>query len=988
MPPAIPIVVAVAVKAAGFSLAVAAIASLVTSFVVSALTSKKPKTPNFDFGFRSSSSGRTQTVRQPISPQTVVYGQARVGGVLTFIESASAAGKANLNLHMVITLGSGGPYEEIGDVYINETRITDSQIDPDGSVNSGRYQNYARIKKHLGGHDQVADPDLVAETSIDSNFRGQGICYLYVRLQWNVQVYNGIPNISAVVKGRKIHDMRGSPSQDPDNPDEWQYSNNAILCAYDYTRGVPHKRGDGTVVRRFGLNAADTSIDSENVSDLATICDQDVPLAGSPLQTEKRYTSNGVVETQREPYAILNDMRTSFAGDVIYTSGQWSYTVGQYLTPTVTLTEDDLMGPPTIRPHLPRRELFNAVKGVFVSPDNSWQPTDYPPLTSSTYEAEDNNRRIWADFDLPFTTSSSTAQRLAKLNLEGARRQVSVDLLCKLTAFQVKTGDTIALTLERFGWTEKSFYVTNWEMVDDSSGGGKYLGVNLSLREIDSTVFDWSAEETAMTPPASPTLPDPFNVAPPTSLVITSGNDELFLRADGTVFTRMKVAWTAPADEFVTSGGRIEIFYKQSSSASWDKWGNVPGDETFVHILDVNDGISYDVAARSANSLGVYSDTDADPNNWSASDMHTVAGKSAAPSDVDTFNVSRLPDGTRRFVWTHSPVPVDVRTGGGYQIKYVAGAGGVWGSMTDLHEGLWLVSPYETNELAAGTYTFGIKAVDSSGNESENATIIEATLGDPRLRNVLVSQNEFDLGWSGTKTNCFVNYEGFLESVGATSGSPQGDWGSLPATWDDLADTWREIVTSESSETSMVYVTPEIDVGSNVTFNPLVSTSGVGSVTVEMQRGTDADGSAEGSPDDDNAWEALGIAEATRYIRFRLTVTGDAAILYSATTLLDAETQIEDYEDLNTSSSTIDEFESLATGHFRVRTRGNTASITSAQITAFQSAGSGWTWEVLSKNTTLSGSPNDDFPAAEFKIYQNGVLADATVDVSIKGTKI
>lgn len=988
MPQAIPIIVAVAAKAAGWSALTTAIAGMVASFLVSALTAKKPKTPSGDFGFRASSQGRTQTVRQAISSHRVIYGEVRTGGSLTFLESG---GSSNEYLHMVVTLGSAGPYEAIDSVWINDVEVqltgSPTEVDANGNVIHGKFANLVRIKTHLGAHDQMADADLVADTQVDSNFKMGGICYVYVRLKWDRNKFNGIPNISAKVKGRKVWDSRGSPEQDPNDPDTWTWSDNAALCLLDYVRGAPSKIGDSTIQRRMGLNALDTAIDTTAFSSAADVCDEAVTLAGSPTETEARYTANGVVETNRRPYEVINDMTSAMAGEIVYTSGTWSPVVGEYTAPTITLDEDDLRESPIIQPKVSRRDLFNAVKGVFISPDHAWQPTDYPPVTNASYESEDNGRRIWADFDTPFTTSSATAQRLAKLNLEGHRRQVTVKLACKLTAFQVKAGDTISLTLDRMGWTAKPFYVTSWSLADGAAQDGTpYYGVDLTLKEIDSSVFTWDAEETAITVQPSPTLPDPFAVAAPTGLTITSGTDELFLRQDGTVFSRMKVSWTAPADEFVTSGGHIEIQYKRSTDSSWDKWATVPGSETFVHILDVEDGTSYDIAVRSANNLGVYSDTDQDPANWSAYTTHTVVGKTEAPSDVDTFNVSRLPDGTRRFTWTHASVPVDVKTGGGYQIKYVSGLGGTWATMSNLHGGLWLVSPYETNELAAGTYTFGIKAVDSTGNESANATIIEATLGDPRLRNVLTAQNEFDDGWPGTKTNCFVNVEGFLEGVGST-GSPQGDWSSLPDTWSAMADTWLEVV---ENETTMTYVTPEIDLGVETTINPILSTSGVGTITTEMQIGTEADGSAEGSPDDDNTWQTVGLATSTRYIRFRITVTGTAGsgiILYSAYSLIDAEIQVEDYEDIDTSSSTVAEFESIATGHFRLRTRGNTAQIASAQITSFQNAGSGWSSELISKSTTLSGSPNDDFPAAEWKIYKDGVLTDATIDATIRGTK-
>ncbi len=71
-----------------------------------------------------------------------------------------------------------------------------------------------------------------------------------------------------------------------------------------------------------------------------------------------------------------------------------------------------------INTRVSKKELFNAVKGIYSEPENLYQPQDYPFLTSSTFESEDNSERIFADFNFPFTQSSHTCQRLAKIQLQ------------------------------------------------------------------------------------------------------------------------------------------------------------------------------------------------------------------------------------------------------------------------------------------------------------------------------------------------------------------------------------------------------------------------------------------------------------------------------------------------------------------------------------------------------------------------------------------
>jgi hypothetical protein len=71
---------------------------------------------------------------------------------------------------------------------------------------------------------------------------------------------------------------------------------------------------------------------------------------------------------------------------------------------------------------------FNGVRGQFVSPENDWQPDDFPAYASDVYLAEDGGERKWRDISLPFTISAAMAQRLAKIELERARRQMTVRL--------------------------------------------------------------------------------------------------------------------------------------------------------------------------------------------------------------------------------------------------------------------------------------------------------------------------------------------------------------------------------------------------------------------------------------------------------------------------------------------------------------------------------------------------------------------------------
>ncbi|MEH6477686.1 MAG: hypothetical protein V7727_18485, partial [Sneathiella sp.] len=267
--------------------------------------------------------------------------------------------------------------------------------------------------------------------------------------------------------------------------------------------------------------------------------------------------------------------------------------------------------------------------------------------------------------------------------------------------------------------------------------------------------------------------------------------------------------------------------------------------------------------------------------------------------------------------------------------------------------------------------TFACIVYDSSGNSSQNPKVITATLPDPRMNNAVDAWNEKSDGWLGTKTDCFVNHEKNLEATGAET------FDDLPATFAELADTWAEIVTSNSP---IVYQTEVRDINTDVTVSPLVAVEASGTYTVKMRHATDAEGA------DLSALPYTDLSQVScRYIQFEITVTGTTPLIRDIAPILDGEVLIDDQNDIDTSGLDTATFESLGVGHFKIGVSKNIAAITSAQIVAKQGVGGGWTDSLENKSTTLVDGIT---PAAEFKLYNSSnVLADALVDVQLKGPK-
>ena len=432
--------------------------SIATSFLLKALA------PSVD---SSAGRGTFANARQATGPHAVIYGEVRVSGPTTYIETVNN----NEDLLLIIPL-AGHEVNAIGDIYLNDAVVT---LDGSGWVTDATWGGGSniRISKHLGTATQAADADLLTETedaNVTSAFQGKGIAYIYVKMVYDTDVFaQGVPTISAVVQGKKVLDPRD---------DSTAYSNNAALCIHDY------------VTSEYGLNAAvtefDTGIDAE-----ADICDEAVTLAAGG--TQPRYTIDGVFHRDATPSQVLPELLSACAGSLYWSQG-WKLKVGAYRAPTVTLTEDDLRGPIAINTRVSNRDRINGIRGIYVSAEDDWIRKDLPPLEPAAFLTEDNGVPSIADVVLPFTDNFVRGQRLLKILLYRAREQISVSAEFGLGAFNLAAGDTVNLTLSRYSWSAKVFEVMNWRLRRAEDGD---LRVELLLQETSSAVYTWSAEETS-----------------------------------------------------------------------------------------------------------------------------------------------------------------------------------------------------------------------------------------------------------------------------------------------------------------------------------------------------------------------------------------------------------------------------------------------------------------------------------------------------------
>ncbi len=564
--------------AAGTYVAGAFLTSFAVSFALGAAMKAlipKPSISGANRGYQTNSLG-------PAQDHQIIYGRMRVGGAIVFDE---ATGDNNKFLHRIIAV-AGHEVQSFDEIYINDEVVT---LDGSGNVTSpSQYNTKIRINLHLGSPNQTADSDLVSESAKwTSEHRLRGIAYMYIRLKFDADAFpNGIPVITATVKGKKLYDPRTSSTAWSDNP---------ALCLRDY------------LTNKYGLEEDVTNIDDTLVTSAANICDQTNTIASTT-----RYTCNGAFTTGSTPYDMLSELLKSMGGSMWYAQGKWRMKPAYWTTPVMDLNEGDLRSNIGVGTRHSRRDNFNVIKGTFRGEESNWQTTDYPQVTNSSFLSTDNNQESIADVDLTFTDNSIEARRLALISLERNRQQLTVNASFGLKTLELQVGDNIRLTNSRFGWTNKEFEVVNWSF---GLTDGLDLQTQMTLRETAETVFD-EISDGVVYERDNTALLSPFLV--PSVGLSTSVRTQVIREKLTNIIT---LTVTSGAGERID---HVESEFKLSSASDWITLGT--GQLGSFEAIDLEDG-DYDFRARAINTFGI-------KGEWEYLNNINASGLLEPPSDV------------------------------------------------------------------------------------------------------------------------------------------------------------------------------------------------------------------------------------------------------------------------------------------------------------------------------------------------------------------
>jgi len=531
-----------------------------------------------------------------IEPIPVIYGTRRVGGTRVFVHTEG--GKKNQWLYMALVLCEGS-VEDIYDIEIDGNKINEGRYgeietiqssDPNRVIYRTRQHDpisaafidinqpdWVYIEAFKGDDDQPASDILSdAYSKWNTNHKLSGVAYLGIRLQWDEDVFSGMPEITAVVKGKKIHDPRS-----PSAPAAW--SNNPALCIRDYLTN-----------NRYGKGLPSAAINDTKFIKAANDCESFSvsPYSGATEDIDI-FECNAVIDSDEELFANVERMLICCRGFLPYSNGQYGLVIDQAESAVMTLDSSNIIGGIAINGE-EKKDKFNRVVVKFPNPLTDWQPDQaiWPESGSTeetTFLGEDGGTLLIEEVDLEFVTNYYAARDFARIFCLRSRNGLRCALKSTSEALDLVVGDVVNVTHPTPGWTAKPFQVDEMTLNYDGT-------VDLNLIEYDSTLYpyDPASEETTY---EDTDLPDPGTVAQPTELDVVETST---IQDDGTVVPALLVTWTAANDAFVT---QYEVVVDDSSRITSQTFYTSLTEMTIIVRL----GGNYTVRVRSINSLGARS---------------------------------------------------------------------------------------------------------------------------------------------------------------------------------------------------------------------------------------------------------------------------------------------------------------------------------------------------------------------------------------------
>jgi len=303
---------------------------------------------------------------------------------------------------------------------------------------------------------------------------------------------------------------------------------------------------------------------------------------GTALVKVKRFTCNGVVNTDKSvldnTVELLNNMR----GILNYIDGKYELIIEDTASSSFTVTDDHIIDSITVN-YEDKSTKYNRVVLQFF---NGAKKFEQDTVTvehdaSPNFTSDDGGEILEVVVDFPYVVNAYVAYNLADAILGRSRANQTISFKAVPELYKVKVGDVITVAYTPLGYTGKLFRIEAMQLQPDG-----FIQIQ-AIEYLD--IYTWEA------PPQEniesfTAIPTGHEVKAPSGLSFTDTGSS----STGRPF----LSWTLPTD-FPTYEFRVSIV-----DSSGNKLLNRIVDTNFVDLNFLKVGSNYVASVTSINSVG------------------------------------------------------------------------------------------------------------------------------------------------------------------------------------------------------------------------------------------------------------------------------------------------------------------------------------------------------------------------------------------------
>lgn len=515
---------------------------------------------------------------------------------------------------------------------------------------------------------------------------------------------NGNPNITAMVKGRKIVDTRKSETKRA-------YSENPAMIVRDYL-----------LEERFGCGKFITEdmLDEDSFKEVADYCDELVEYKdiSGVVMKEARYTLNIVLNERKKHIDNLNDMFAAFGGFLVFTNNKISLRCEKEEPVSYHFYDDNIVLGSVSFSQSSLTDTPNKYQIGYC--DHNYNHTEVKVVIDDYADQIERGCIITKDVSLKGCNRQTQAKRLGRM-YKSINRLCSVTIQFQTTTFamHLEPGDVVMISYKNL-FDKQPARITEiqeekgvWTIKAQQYNASIYRDSYMEQIELG----DYCPIENAFTGE----VPDVrgFNAS-----------QAYYQDALGNMVSDVTLSFTLPDYQFFRA---VNILYSLDG-VSWSELGTTTGISFVLHNAAI--GAVYRFKAIVENTLGRKSD--------GVTTTVEITGKDEPPSSPQGLVAEKRTGGVL-LSWEANIEP-DIA---GYSVYVAPRNIGLKDEFlyNEGYLGTSLFVPLEQNIL----YGLYVVAVDNSGNISEPAiiTYTSAAPADVEWFDCVVVDSDLDFRWRG-----------------------------------------------------------------------------------------------------------------------------------------------------------------------------------------------------------------------------------------------